>query len=555
MPVHPLIPDARPSVRPEAAPWPRRALAIGLALATVALVAACGGGSGGGGGGEGTGQASGLESEGVRAASASSLVAERPPQPEAWDDPGNGIAVPAAMDTTPASPVLTGLSSRMYNASVVLDDAGNGLVVWAETPDTLSTAALRAIRYQAGSGWSAPETLDAEAPNINGAALAIDPISGRAVASWIGREAGGRTVGRVSTYDPATGTWTALPEPGIASILGAAQNLRSVIGPDGQVSSVWLQENDADHPGLRRLYASDYHPGGGYTVASRVDRFTPAEDYSNAMDLQRLADGRLALAWSDAHPTAADVQSVVELKAAIRPVAGGTWQVTSIAREERAVARLSGVQVGATMLFSPQGHGLFTYTLTEVGSGRSSIVMHRYINEWRPRQVLAESDAGIPGEVFGVPRVGLNRAGSAVIGWYSSATDKLRRLYGVRGQNAFGPIPSAMNAAQLLDTGSTESDRDHLRVSLDDWGRAAITWSDTLGTSSADRRTEVMSMSHAPGEAWDTPVRLDSEQPMRPLSSLFSGSNRFGDRIVVWTQNEPGADGQVMAARVDRTPR
>ncbi len=145
---------------------------------------------------------------------------------------------------------------------VAFDEAGNGIVVWAQGSDVIVR------RYLANSGWSTPTVLDTN-PNVPSLPrVSIDRATGDAIVSWIQSDGAAPSM-YVSSFDASTNTWS------MAQLLETSNEPLNTIwspavsrrGEHGVVT--WLQaEAGVDHVYMSRLMA------GTWTPAVRIDTGT-----------------------------------------------------------------------------------------------------------------------------------------------------------------------------------------------------------------------------------------------------------------------------------------
>ena len=485
--------------------------------ATLVLVlAACGGGGGGNNG------ASGLS-------------------PAGRDRPQASEHVAAPSYAAPKQATLAALVGASSNHEVAVDDAGNALIVWMDTTAIGSAAStVRSVRYTVRDGWSAPVTIDGTPAQNSGIDLAMDPASGRAIASWrtvSGGHPNYQHHALTATFDPGSGSWSAPRSPLGNALSSSSGSIRSVIHGDGSVLTVW-QDRLASGDTWARLYSSQHGPKGQYGPAFAVDTQMPAAARDISFALAPLPGNGALLTWSR-YLDGSITDGARTLHGA--RFLDGAWKVTLL---DDAAATIAAKPLPSSLAINSRGRGSLVYLHRglEGNETRSSIVVRGFDDGWLAPQTIGSellSANGLGGASSGQPHVAVNEAASAVVLYATVQADGLRQLRASRSPGDNGRLAALPARALVIDAGDADSDRYSLDVTLDDWGRSLAMWSDQRPAAAAapaavEGVDQILLQGFDPVAGWSAPVRVDDG--LHPvISSPAIASNRYGDTVVVWS--------------------
>lgn len=183
---------------------------------------------------------------------------------------------------------------------IAVDNAGNGLAVWAQSDGTLDN--IRANRYTPDNGWGTAQTIgdgNAFTPQI-----AFDS-SGNAIAVWIQYDDTSQSnIVRANRFTPATGWGTTDTIEGDSGDGRAPQ-----IGFDGSGNAlaVWELSSGAEV----NIRANRFTPDNGWGSAETIDTETEdarrpqiaVDDAGNALAVWRQNDGTRDNIWANRFST------------------------------------------------------------------------------------------------------------------------------------------------------------------------------------------------------------------------------------------------------------
>lgn len=519
MPSAPTLP-CQPRLRP---------LLPGLVLASL-LLAACSGGSAGNGSSDGALQPTGTP---------------RPIASEAATAPAYGVAKLSN---------LAALAGPASNSQVVIDDGGNALVIWMDkVSDTSSNSTLRAVRYTVGGGWGTPVNIDATPASLSGIDLAVEPATGRAVASW--RSLTGTSPNfvqqiRTADFNPASGTWSAPRSPVGSAGITVSGAVRSLIRADGSVTTVWTDLRQGDGA-YSRLYGNERLADADYDAPRIIDEQKPATSRDVSFALAALPEGGTLVAWVR-YVDGSDASGAKSLNAAQRPDAGSPWQVTLLDDSPGA----TGVNLlPSSLAINDRGRGTLVYRHRESDGelNRSSVIVRGFDGGWLAPQVIGSHQQGsvdTDGDSAGQAHVAVNDNATSLVVYGSFRGDGLRQLMASRSPGNAGRLAATASAAAAIDAGDAgdagdaEADLFNLAASVDGWGRGLAMWSDTLpvngndGSATTEDADQIRLRTLDPLTGWSATERIDDA--LHPIiTSPTMATNRHGDTVIVWSGRAP----------------
>lgn len=206
------------------------------------------------------------------------------------------------------APDLLATSEGAAFPHVVLDAAGDALVVWTQWHDGVPT--LTSSQRRAGeTAWGPAQTIADSPGAAPTASLAVDS-AGDAVVAWV-EYSDADTILRVSYRPASSGTWQAP----VTVPAGLVQTAAVAIGADGQAVLAWSKFTSSES-GIR--YVVSAASGSGGTWSAPVD-LVSSPGFVAGPDVTVDGHGAATAAWSEL-----DGGNDV-VWAASRPVAG-TWQ-------------------------------------------------------------------------------------------------------------------------------------------------------------------------------------------------------------------------------------
>ncbi|MER7169992.1 FG-GAP-like repeat-containing protein [Streptomyces mesophilus] len=179
-----------------------------------------------------------------------------------------------------------------YWIDVVVSGDGSTTAVWIE--ETAETAVLKEATKPAGSGtWSAPRTISDVTRGVSMPRLAPLPDGSVMLVwkSWSAPHSGTKSLVATRKAQGAD-TWDA-PETVSVTMQDAPETPRPLVGPNGEVTLVWMHRTDED--GLR-MRASTRSASGSWLPVATVSTQAPMDFLET--DAEIGADGTIRAGWS-----------------------------------------------------------------------------------------------------------------------------------------------------------------------------------------------------------------------------------------------------------------
>lgn len=436
---------------------------------------------------------------------------------------GGGSNAPALATSPVPAPLLPGWQSAapvvtdatvMATATVpqvALDDAGNAMVVWAQSDGTRQT--IWASRYNPSVGWGTPTRIDLIASNAASKDDAFAPqigmdAAGNATAVWMQYE-GTRSDIWANRYTARTGAWdtAALIE---SDDTGAMFSPEVAVSPGGNAMVVWTQQARS----TQALWVNHYGTGQWGQAKKLVD--AEVSKPKVAID----ASGNAMVAWMQFDG--------VTRRYAIRVQ---RYDSTNIWGLSRFLSDSVSDAFNPTITFDSAGNAFAAWQ--EFDGARDSIWTRLYSldNGWRDSPVQV---AGSSGAAAMNPRVALSASGSgsAVVVWQQVVNSNNTFYTGVFA-NRFDMSMNQWGSTTHAVTTPSGSVID-MRAADDKQGGAIAVWSQLEGT-----RRDVWTSHYGPdgigGAVWGPAQRLETDNTGN-AEIPHIGADKFGNAVAVWSQ-------------------
>lgn len=369
---------------------------------------------------------------------------------------------------------------------VVFDRAGNGFVVWAQGSDTI------ARRYHATSGtWGEPVVLDSSTETANQARVAVDRVSGNAIALWTQNDGTADSL-YASRFNTLTNTWSVaeLLETA-AGAVDTSVNNSSIAINGGQAAVAWRQNDGA----TLNIYLSRL-VNGSWTAPVLVENSNEAgQQPAVAID----PNGNVTVAWRQ-------YEALTGYRINTR-----RWDNTAQA-------------FGPVMTMNDQGDRDPRLQFDAAGNGfllwRAAPLTRRYdvaTGQWGPEVELSN-----PGATTDGGEIAVDENGNAMAVWVEIDAGT-SYIYSRR----YNAAAASWADAELLET-TTDIVSFVVSMSGDD---AVVSW---LRHNAAGRE-DVYSIKQTDG-VWETVRLLESRTSSG--AQLSSTINAAGTAAVVWTQSD-----------------
>ena len=407
---------------------------------------------------------------------------------------------------------------------VAIDATGNAISVWQEAVGLSVRNAVWASRYQAGSGWSAPATIDDPVGNSAAPQLAMAP-GGVAVASFVQSTSNnGGGVRMLATRFDGT-AWAGRSRVDVLDAVIDADH-RLAIAADGAATVAF---NQSDNVAGRRATASGSSAAGAWAVPEVIGA---TRSYEPQVALA--ANGDAVMAW-----LVTDTPSTSSLWASRR--LGATWTVPVRVVDggrEMAFLRLRADAAGDAMAVWQERPGL----RTEVRATRLAAAS----DAWSAPVAL--NDGTLQAQH---PELAMRGTGNSIVVW--SETSDSGQATGLVMNRYVASDAAWSGPARVQPIGASAGVS--LSLALDGRGNAIAVW--LQGASANPLRLEVWAANFDPVAArWATPTKLMTDpaayavggQSQTPAIAI----NAAGDAVVVWFQRTDAPFALGIWARVFR---
>ncbi len=274
---------------------------------------------------------------------------------------------------------------EVFDSQVAMDPAGNAVVVWQQSDDTLSD--IWASRFVPGVGWSTPQLIETDAGFAIHPEVAVDP-QGNAVAMWSQWD-GTRYAPWANRFVPGVG-W------GMAELLETgdpddAFNPQVAVDPEGNAIAVWSQGDGSS------IWANRFVPGVGWGTAELLEA-----DVGNARDPQIAVDpqGNAVAVWQQWDGSRISIW-------ANRFVPGVGWGTAELLETDDA-----GNAVNPQIAVDPEGNALAVWQQSD--GNRTNIRTNRFMPGvgWGTAELI-ETDVDNARD----PQIAIDSQGNAVAVW------------------------------------------------------------------------------------------------------------------------------------------
>lgn len=219
---------------------------------------------------------------------------------------GNGLAIFAARFDAHAAAwkpaVQIDAGTGAGNPQVALDGAGNGVAVW-EQASAGAVAQVAGARWSQSAGtWSAPQVVQSSTLRAYNPQLAVASDGGATVV-WTQAEANGTLTIQAARAAGATATWGAQQALSPATGVNGGNWPQAKADPGGNVTVLWEQYQAS---GVYSVDAARYDAtSGAWGATTHVETLTPAVNinpYGTPPALVVDAAGNATAAWSRHDP-------------------------------------------------------------------------------------------------------------------------------------------------------------------------------------------------------------------------------------------------------------
>ena len=402
------------------------------------------------------------------------------------------------------------------SARVVIDNAGNALAIWKQRNATNVGDVLWARRYVPGSGWGNLVELlrqTSTSGEVRSAEIAIDPISGKAIASWAQRD---ETIYGIKArlFDPATG-WAALAT--IDNLATSTVDPVPAIDSSGNAIVVWRQLQGVTNT---FIFANRYTAAGGWGTAALIDNAVNPPSVSGSPRLAMASNGTAFAVWRRGGSGLAIKSGVWGSKY----TPGSGWSTET----KIATMTANGIDLNLPeVAVDNNGNAMLTWGQVDVAPAITSNVWSlRYSNgAWSttPLQV----GPALPVNTFVGSRLKVGAQGQFAVTWL---TDNEKKIW-VNRTRADG----SWETAQVVNVGTPGTTRSKPDVGIDDQGNMRAVWS--VSPDAAGIGDKTAGNSFTPAAGWGTAEYLESYDPITAFGAEASVAvNAKGNAAAVWTQ-------------------
>ncbi|BEP70817.1 hypothetical protein GmRootV35_53310 [Variovorax sp. V35] len=313
------------------------------------------------------------------------------------------VAAPPVIGWGDAAALSAGGASLPKTA---IDAQGRALVVWRQVEGNSQVDRLWGSRYLPGSGWTAPQRLEANAGGVRDIRIAIDKPSGRAVVLWT-------QLSSVTGYDlwalpvdPAGGWGSpALLETGT----GIVGNASVGIDANGNAVAVWSQIGPATR---FSIYANRYTPAGGWGTAALIETNEVVGSVDGDPAVVVAASGESVAVWKRSDGSSASLWTN-------RANASGTWTTAT----ELVPDTGTGHSIGAhDLAIDAAGNALLAWGQADLPGGSNlweSAVWFKHFSAgaWQSGTARVGAPFVATQALLSTPVLRMNAAGAAVVSW------------------------------------------------------------------------------------------------------------------------------------------
>ena len=366
---------------------------------------------------------------------------------EIWENrfTSSGWGVPQMLVSKPGEDALT--------PQVAMDSTGNTVLLWLQM-DPVGTNvptnySLWGKRHSVAIGWSAPRKLSTESALVKEFFIANNP-SGELMAIWSESLAGTASV--VARHMTSTGDWGDSRSISAGNGPAYTRNMRVALNGGGVAVAVWEQ-----HDGTRyNIWGNRYTPVSGWGTAVLLENNDADAAHKPAVAIDD--EGKAMVAWYQSDG----------------PVTFNRLWVN--------ISDRFGIWGGARKLDGEDGHvyfpeiagdgkGNFKLVWEQTGTTKYHVWTRAYSADtgWGAPELLERMDT----DSSVMPKIAMNRSGSAVVAWLDSDHLVMGSRY----------IPeSGWSSARSLENNNYQISDESIRVAVDNNGDSLAVWSTTGGT-------------------------------------------------------------------------
>lgn len=376
---------------------------------------------------------------------------------------------------------------------VAVDARGNAIAVWFQQDGVMRN--IWASRYERGTGWSAPYTIEQNAALADSPKVAMD-AEGNAIAVWIQPHVGAPSLW-ASRFTPAGG-WEA---PELVELMdGSAAVLpRIAMNAAGHAVVAWYQQE-----AVANIYVNRYVPGSGWQGVQSIET-NPLPGYQPYVAVT--PDATAVVAWRQRN--AMNLSDLAAASAAL----GGAWSTPVLL--EAAAGTVETVDLAA----SPDGSVVAAWTQAD-GQFQCWASVFRPGTGWAPGERL---DAGP------LPCLHARVAADGLGGVHFTWEQEVGGRAAIWTRYARG---GSWSAAESLTSGTEAL---YPVIAADAVGNALLVWMQDHGNGNypayASRRVA--------GGTWSTPRRLDPGTDTSVSAPPVLAMDASGGGIAVWPQWDP----------------
>lgn len=304
--------------------------------------------------------------------------------------------------------------SAASDVVVGIDRSGAALAVWRQA-DALpaSNASLWSSRYTPDSGWSTPQRLeDLDQADVLAARVSVEPLSGRALVTWIQRSS------PLDTNFNGTDLWARMFEP--TTGWGISQRVETLSGDiatsgfgaglDAQGNAMVVWSQDETRVGRYSVWANRWTPSSGWGTASALESNSIIGGQDRDAIVRVAPNGEALVVWRQSANTSVNLWST-------RYTPGSGWSGPGVIVPDAGIDQAIG-EIDLAM--DANGNALLAWGQNDfVGVGRETTV---YTKRFSPGGWSGTSNRLAPVDLttqgyLPAPRLAMNADGDAVVAW------------------------------------------------------------------------------------------------------------------------------------------
>ncbi|WP_369645925.1 hypothetical protein [Variovorax sp. V118] len=430
------------------------------------------------------------------------------------------VAAPPVIGWGDASALSAGGASMPKTA---IDAQGRALVVWRQIEGNPQVDRLWGSRYLPGSGWTAPQRLEANAGGVRDIRIAIDKPSGRAVVLWT-------QLSSVTGYD----LWALPVDPaggwGSPALLetdtGIVGNASVGIDANGNAVAVWSQIGPATR---FSIYANRYTPAGGWGTAALVETNEVVGSVDGDPAVVVAGSGESIAVWKRSDGSSASLWTN-------RANASGTWTTAT----ELVPDTGTGHSIGAhDLAIDAAGNALLAWGQADLPGGsnqwESAVWFKRFsAGAWQSGTARVGAPFVATQALLSTPVLRMNAAGAAVVSW-GRLDNALMAATAAPG--------AAFGADRVVRAAASQALASLPALGVDDATNALVAWAQGNGVGTSD----LYAARHTPAGGWETPVAQEGTDEIATSPDL--AMNEVGNAVLAWQQFEAASGTRILVRR------